>query len=49
MLLLIDSDFNIQVSDFAQLLVLAVPWDIIHHGQDGFAVHRSDPSNLQCP
>ena len=37
-----------RVSDFAHLLVLAVPWNIIHHGQDEFAVHRSDPSHLPC-
>ena len=49
MLLLTDSDSNARVSDFAHLLVLAVPWNIIHHGQDEFAVHRSDPSHLPCP
>lgn len=49
MLLLTDSDSNERVSDFAHLLALAVPWNIVHQGQDGFAVHRSDPFHLPCP
>ena len=47
-LLLTDSDSHAEVSDVTPLFIRAVPWDIIHHGQGGFAGHRNDPSNLSC-
>lgn len=48
LLLLIDYDSNVGVSSFSHLFLLAVPWDIIHHSQDGFVVHRSDLAKLSC-